>query len=91
MKKLFALMLALAMSLSLVACGGNENNAEDAAALEDAASYLNAMYKDKATNTPNDYDVVAKVVVGGKSYAVTWTTSDPSVATVDEFVAEKTK
>ena len=57
-------------------CGGNTADTTD---LGEAASYLNAMYKDKATNTPNDYDVVAKVVVNGKSYSVTWTTSDERV------------
>ena len=79
MKKFLSMLLVVVLCLTgLIACGGN-NNAEDAAALEDAASYLNAMYKDKATNTPNDYDVVAKVVVNGKSYSVTWTTSDERV------------
>ena len=78
MKKFLSILLVVVLCLTgLIACGNN--NGEDTAALEDAAAYLYTMYKDKATNTPNDYDVVAKVVVNGKSYAVTWTTSDERV------------
>ena len=78
MKKFLSILLVVVLCLTgLIACGNN--NGEDTAALDDAAAYLYAMYKDKATNTPNDYDVVAKVVVNGKSYSVTWTTSDERV------------
>jgi len=38
MKKLFALMLALAMSLSLVACGGSSSSSSDDAATDDTAA-----------------------------------------------------
>jgi len=77
MKKFLSMLLVVVLCLTgLIACG---NNDEDLAALEDAATYLNTMYKDKTTNTPNDYDVVAKVVVGGKTYTVTWTTSNENV------------
>ena len=44
MKKLFALLLALAMSLSLVACGGNDAPVDDDAAEDTAAEETTVVY-----------------------------------------------
>ena len=68
MKKIIILILALVLAASLfVGCTTNDNGdgtgtttaAGDAApTLQDAKSYLRAMYKDNAEVTPADYTVV---------------------------------
>ena len=98
MKKFLSMLLVVVLCLTgLLACGNNDNGGEptpDPAPtpsvtynVEAAANYLHNMYKDKAENTPNDYDLVAKVVVNGQAYAVTWTTSDERITVKESSTA----
>ena len=94
MKKFLILLLALVMCLGcFVACGKNsgnddttagdttavENGGSDGATLTDAVKYLRSIYKDSAKETPADYDVVGKVVIGTTEFAVTWTTDNAAI------------
>ncbi len=59
--------------------GGDEtapdtSGEEDAATLADAAAYLNNLYKDGKESTDRSYDVVARVLIGGVAFPVTWAT-----------------
>ena len=47
--------------------------------LEDAANFLNDIYKDKNATTRADFDVVGKVIVDGVSFPVTWTSDNEAV------------
>lgn len=47
--------------------------------LEDAANFLNDIYKDKNEITRADFDVVGKVIVDGVSFPVTWTSDNEAV------------
>jgi len=68
MKKLFAILMALALCLPLLAaCGGTGSD------LESAGDYLFSLYKDDPEMTPSDFDVVGKVMVNDVAYQVTWT------------------
>ena len=51
--------------------------------LEDAASYLHKIYKDKKETTMADFDVVAQVSINGVIFPVTWT-SDNAAVTIRE-------
>lgn len=83
MKKIIILILALVLAASLfVGCTTNDNGdgtgtttaAGDAApTLQDAKSYLRAMYKDNAEVTPADYTVVNVVLIGDTEFTVEWT------------------
>ena len=73
MKKLLVFLMALVMCLScFAACTtpGNGNETTDGGneggtpTLADAVEYLRGIYKDSAKDTPMDYDVVGKVVIG---------------------------
>lgn len=80
MKKIFVLIMALVMCLGcLAACGPGNQNAEGAS-LSEAVDYLRGIYKDNAKETPADYDVVGKIVIGDVTFAVTWTTDNASIA-----------
>ena len=55
MKKFLSILLILVLCLAVfVACN---NKKEGNTGLEDAKTYLNNLYKDKATNTPSDYEM----------------------------------
>ena len=59
---------------------GNEPDDTTAVSIDDAATYLYNMYKDdEGKKTPNDFDVVAKVVIDGVSFDVTWTSDNEKV------------
>ena len=88
MKRILILLLALVMCMGcFFACdktpaGNEDTTAEDTAAaatLTDAVKYLRSIYKDSAKETPADYDVVGKVVIGTTEFAVTWTTDNADI------------
>lgn len=95
MKRILILLLALVMCLGcFAACttdqgggeettvGGEETQAPDntdAATLTDAVKYLRSIYKDSAKETPADYDVVGKVVIGDTEFVVTWATDNADI------------
>ena len=78
MRKLLALLLALVMALGCMACfagcSGNENTI-----LDEAAAYLNNLYKDEAKSTPKDYDVAGKILIGTTEFTVTWKTDSDKI------------
>ena len=47
----------------------------DAATLAEAVTYLQSLYKDAVANTPRDYDMPAKVMIGSTQFTVTWKVS----------------
>ncbi len=77
MKKLLALILAAVCCLGMFACGGEDYSKD----LDSAISLLTNLYKDTAVS-PADFEVVASVKVGEKSYPVTWTVSIDTVKAV---------
>ena len=88
MKKILIMLLALVMCLGcFAACDKNPGGAEDTtagnvpdgASLADAVEYLRSIYKDSAKETPADYDVVGKVVIGDTEFSVTWTTDNADI------------
>ena len=89
MKRILILLLALIMCLGcFVACdktpaGSEDTTANDAnasaATLTDAVKYLRSIYKDSAKETPADYDVVGKIVIGDTEFSVTWTTDNANI------------
>ena len=88
MKKLLVFLLALVMCLvCFAACTtpGNGNETTDGGneggepTLAEAVEYLRSIYKDNAKETPADYDVVGKIVIGETTFDVTWTTSLESI------------
>ena len=78
MKKLLALLLVLVMCVGvLVACKPDE---VEGPSLDQAKEYLNGIMKDgNGKATPNDYDVVGKVIIEGTSFEVTWTTNKENI------------
>ena len=58
-------------------------------ALERATDYLRMLYKDGATKTPADYQVVAGVVVEDIAYPITWTVTITGGAQDAVVVGEK--
>ncbi len=69
MKKIVSYILLLAMCVAMFAgCAPKED-----ADLVAAKDYLYAMYKDASAKTTADFTVVSQVVVGEKSYPITWT------------------
>ena len=81
MKRIFMLLLALVMCLGcFAACTGDKPNTENGATLSEAVEYLKGIYKDNAKETPADYDVVGKIVIGDATFTVTWTTDNENIA-----------
>ena len=90
MKKILILLLALVMCLAcFAACttpgDGEDTTADgtagsDGASLAEAVEYLRSIYKDAAKETPADYDVVGKVVIGDTEFKVTWATDNADIA-----------
>ncbi len=88
MKKALSLLILLAMCLSmLTACFGSEwreQHTQPDKALVGAADYLHSIMKDKeGAENLYDFDVVAKLVVGGVTYEVTWKTDNEKVKIVE--------
>jgi len=81
MKRLLALMLATLMCLGLLAGCSNGNTG-----LNDAKEYLDTVMKAGSENTPADYTVLNKVVIGKEEYTVSW--SVDVTADVQIVVAE---
>lgn len=77
MKKILSLVLILAMSLCLFA--GCDDTPAANTGLEDAKTYLYAMYKDNSEVTAVDYTVVGVVMIDGVAYNVTWTADNESI------------
>ena len=79
MKKFLALVLAFLMIIGCVT-GCKPKDDANGPKLADAVAYLNLLYKDGAKETPVDYDVVAKVMVNGTEFAVTWETDNAQIS-----------
>ena len=68
MKRLLALLLAALMCLGMfAACKSDKTNS-----LEDAKEYLDTIMKAQPENTPSDYTVLGKVMIGKEEFTVTW-------------------
>ena len=78
MKKLLALLLVLVMCVGvLAACKKDEAQGPS---LDQAKEYLNGIMKtSNGKATPNDYDVVGKVIIDGTAFEVTWTTDKENI------------
>ena len=86
MKKTLALVLALVLCLgAFAACGESDEKAPAAkgATLEEAKSYLFNMFKDNAEAPSVDFDVVAKVIIDGTPFDVTWSASIEEVKVIE--------
>ena len=90
MKKIISLVLILTMALCLFAgCQPTKDPTQPAASLKDAASYLEAMYKDTDGSAyTRDFNVVSVVLIDGVSYPVTWAievkAGDPAAVSVKD-------
>ena len=71
MKKVISVLLLLALCIGCFA--GCAPEVQEDAALNAAAEYLYAMYKDSKTTTDADFTVVSQVMVDGVVYPITWT------------------
>ena len=83
MKKILALLLAMIVCMGCLASCSEEPVVEEGATLAQAVTYLHNLYKDAAKNTPTDYDVVGKLMIGTTEFTVTWET-DNELITVKE-------
>ncbi len=79
MKRILVLLLALVMCLGCFAACGPKTPENEGATLSEAVEYLRSIYKDNAKETPADYDVVGKIVIGDTTFTVTWTTDNASI------------
>ena len=71
MKKIIAILLALCLSIGILAsCGKKDNETDDG--LKGARDYVFSMYKDAPVATASDYKVVASVKIGDVVYDVEW-------------------
>ena len=84
MKKILSLVLILALSVCLFAgCGEDPNPTQTGATLEDAKTYLYAMYKeDDGTIARRDFSMVAAVMIDGVKFPVAWSTDAPDFVTI---------
>ena len=73
MKKLIACVLVLVLCLSVFA-GCEKDSAEKTSELQSAKDYVYNTYKNANDTYIADYKVIGKVIIGDKSYAITWTT-----------------
>ena len=79
MKKFLALFLALLMCVGVFAGCGQKTD-DSSVTLEQAKDYLYNVMKDKNGKAlPNDYDVVAKIIIEEVSFDVTWTTDNEDI------------
>lgn len=65
--KFLSLMLVALMLLLVVGCGNKTPEG-----LVKAKDYVNGLYKDNAASTPDNYELVSKVVSDGVTYEVEW-------------------
>ncbi len=79
MKKFFVLFMALIMCLGCFAACTEQPVENEGASLSEAVEYLRSIYKDNAKETPADYDVVGKIVIGDTTFTVTWATDNASI------------
>ena len=87
MKKILTLLLVIALALgTFTGCdmikgliGGGDNNEVTGPTLDEAKTYLFNIYKDSAAAPVVDYDLVAKVIIDGTSFAVTWTVNNDAI------------
>ncbi len=92
MKRILSLVLILVMVLGmLAACGPAENpSAVAGSGLEDAKTYLAAMYKENdGTIARRDFTLVASVMIEGVTYPITWTTDSPDYVTISAAADNK--
>ncbi len=80
MKRILVLLLALVMCLGCFAACGQKTPENEGESLSEAVDYLRSIYKDNAKETPADYDVVGKIIIGDTTFPVTWTTDNASIA-----------
>ena len=79
MKRFLVLLLALVMCLGCFAACGQKTPENEGETLSKAVEYLRSIYKDNAKETPADYDVVSKIVIGESTFTVTWTTDNANI------------
>ena len=88
MKKILALILVAVLCLGMLAScvkpgpdgGQDQGNTPAGPSIEDAASYLHKIYKDKKETTMADFDVVAQVSINGVIFPVTWTCDNAAIS-----------
>ncbi len=80
MKRILVLLMALVMCLGCFAACTEQPPEKEGETLSEAVEYLRTIYKDNAKETPADYDVVGKIVIGDTTFTVTWTTDNASIA-----------
>ena len=84
MKKIISLILIAILCLSFVSChllpGNNGSEEPVGPTLAEAVDFLDGIYKDKNEITRADYDVVAKVIIDGVTFNVTWTSDNASIS-----------
>ena len=74
MKRITAFLLALALcALVFVGCTKTPDPKPEVNYLESAREYIYTIYKNSATLTDSDYEVIGTVVASGKSFPITWT------------------
>ena len=80
MKRILSLLLVLVMCVGVFAgCNKNKNEQTDVT-LEQAKDYLYNIMKDKnGKATPNDYDVVGKIIIDTATFEVTWLTDNENI------------
>ncbi len=84
MKRILSLVLILAMALTMfAACGEDPAPSTAGSGLEDAKTYLAAMYKENdGTVARRDFTLVASVMIEGVTYPIVWTTDAPDYVTI---------
>ena len=88
MKKILALILVAVLCLGMLAScvkpgtdvEQDQGNTPAGPSIEDAASYLHKIYKDKKETTMADFDVVAQVSINGVIFPVTWTCDNAAIS-----------
>ena len=97
MKKILALLILLTLVVSVFAACKKDEPTEDPGTttppateqgptLEDAKVVLRDLFANKGEITPDDFDVVAAIVVGDVKFTVTWATNS-----TDVVIAESTE
>ena len=84
MKRILSFVLILVMVLGLLAgCGAKPVEPTAGASVEDAKTYLYAMYKeDNGTIARRDYKMVSVVMIDGVSFPIEWTTDSADYVTI---------
>ena len=86
MKKILSLVLVAVLCLGIfAACSNEKEPVAKGPSIEDAKSYLFNMYKDNAEAPSSDYDLVAKVIIDGTTFDVTW------AASIDQITITESK